>query len=681
MGYGLGSSPYEETKTSFNDEDIGPLVQTFLTRCIQCTRCVRFGQEIAGIRELAMTSRGEDSEIKTFIKHTLTSEVSANIIDLCPVGALTSKPFLYKARAWELDQAASIAPHDCYGSNIYLHTRRDEVMRVVPHKNEQINGIWLSDRDRFSYTAIQHPDRLQSPMIKRNGQWVATDWETALEFVVQGFRAAQETHGAQTTLTLSSPNATLEEYYLLCKLCDTLGCPDISYHLRDIDLADQDLLPEPHFGINIADIEQQKAILLVGTEIMRELPLLGLRLRKASLAGAEIDAINPADFAFNFPLTDNIIYQGDAAVAELASILRVLLEKNTDATWLAFNALPLVQSANVTAKHRNIAARLQQNTSSFIYLGALSFHSAQASTLRLLTASIAELTNSQWGMHTDGSNNTGLARIQQLFKLKPKSLTEIIDAANHKAILLHNLEPELDCANPYGINQLLKQAEIVVACSAFKSNYLLRTAHVLLPIATLGETSGSFVNLESTLQSFKGYVSPRGAARPAWRVFCVLARLFGMNEFTYTSTQDALEELHTQVNFDKISFTFNPQAILDHLKQIAPISPSPLAADEFYRITQWPIYKIDSLVRRAQPLQNSATATTAGIYLNSNSLKRLGLAAETLACAKQNGLARLPLILDDRLADNTVCIPAGFDETSDLSGSFAQVRIYKESNV
>lgn len=680
MGYGLSTSPYEESKLSFADEDIGPLVQTCLTRCIQCTRCVRFGQEIAGMRELGMTHRGENSEIKTFLEHSLKSEVSANIIDLCPVGALVSKPFLYKARAWELDQAASIAPHDCYGTNIYLHTRRDEVMRVVPQKNEAINEIWLSDRDRFSYTAINHPDRLLAPMVKKNGQWHATDWETALNFAVQSIRATQEKHGAQTLLGLSTPSATLEEYYLLAQLIKKLGGSDLTYHLRDTDLSDQTLLPEPHFGVSIADIEQQKTILLVGTEIMRELPLLGLRFRKATLAGAQIDVVNPVDFTFNFPITDKIIQPMDQLVSELAAILSVLLETNNDPELVEFSKLPLLQSLTISPKHRAIADRLQNHSNSFIYLGALSLHAPQAALLRALTATIAHVSNSQWGMHTDGSNSTGLARIQQSLGLPAKSLNEIMDAGTHKAILLHHIEPELDCANPYDVNQLLRQAEIVVACSAFKSPQLMQTAHVLLPIATLGETSGSFVNITSTLQSFQGYVKPRGAARPAWRVWCVLARLFQPNDFNYTSTQDILDALQTKMHFAQNSVAFSSTATLNFLRQTIVQKNIPLAHDEFYRITQWPIYRIDPLVRRATPLQNSGTATRVGIYLNQKSLNRLKLNAGTIVCARQNGSARLPLILDNTLADDTVCIPAGFDEASNLGPSFTRVHISKELN-
>lgn len=682
MGYGLGSSPFEETKISFPDEDIGPLIQTSLTRCIQCTRCVRFGQEISGIRELSMTARGEDSEIKTFIQHSLTSEVSANVIDLCPVGALVSKPFLYKARAWELDQAESIAPHDCYGSNIYLHTRRDEVMRVVPHRNDAINEMWLSDRDRFSYTAINHPDRLLAPMVKRNGQWHATDWETALNFVVQNFRTTQAKYGAQTTLALSSPSATLEEYYLLSQLLKTLGSTDISYHLRDTDLSDQTLLPEPHFGINLAEVDEQKSILLIGTEIMRELPLLGLRLRKASLAGAHIDIINPSDFTFNFPVAEKIIYTADTVIQELAAICLALLESNLGSSLHELAQIPFIQSAQVQDTHRRIANHLQQNANSFIYLGALSLHANQAAPLRMLTECIALLSNSSWGMHSDGSNSAGLAKIHRLLDTQTKSAAEIAQACMHKAILLHNIEPELDCANPHAMNRLLKQAEIVVACSAFKSTQLMQTAHVLLPIATLGETSGHFVNMESKLQAFQGFVSPRGASRPAWRVFCVLAQLFQCADFHYTSTQDIMQELQKQIDFNNKTLAPEPSALIHYFKQLPEVSKqAPLASDEFYRITQWPIYKIDALVRRAEPLQTSAAATSVGVYLNEKSLNRLKIAAGTMVCVQQEeGLARLPLILDHTLVDDTVIIPAGFDETAQLGKSFATVRIFKELN-
>jgi NADH-quinone oxidoreductase subunit G len=675
MGYGAGTSPYAETKRVVNDENIGPLIQTNLTRCIQCTRCVRFGQEIAGIRELGMVGRGEDSEISTFLHHALTSEVSGNVIDLCPVGALTSKPFLYKARAWELDQVSSIAPHDSYGSNVFLHKRGDDIMRVVPEENEAINETWLSDRDRFSYCGIKSSDRLLTPMVKRNGQWHATDWETALNTVVTGVLAAQATNGNQTLLTLSSPSASLEEYYLLTQLTQRLGASDITYHLRDSDLADQEILPKPHFGISIADVECQKAILLVGADIMQELPLLALRMRKASLAGARIDAINPVDFNVNFTLTNKIIYAGDAAVYELAAIAKVLLTKNTEHSLQGLMEHALIRSATVSPAHELVAQNLEEK--GFIYLGALSLHSAQASTIRLLTAAIAALSGSQWGMYSDGSNSVGLASLQPP---KTKSLNDMIAGNKHKAILLHNIEPDLDCANPSGLNQLLQQAQMVVACTPFKSNNLLQMADVLLPIATFGETSGSFVNLESKLQSFKGYVPPCGEARPAWRVFRVLANLFKFDDFTYTSTQDLLDEIKQNINFAP-SQEISVEDLLKSFNQIVAIQGPSLANNELYCITQWPIYKIDPLVRRAEPLQDCGAATALGVYLNSNSLQQLGREAGARVLIEQNNRRiSLPLIVNNRVADKTAVIPMGFTETSALGNSFGTIRILHESN-
>jgi NADH-quinone oxidoreductase subunit G len=674
LSYGNDNSPYRETKRVVKDEDIGSLVATELTRCIQCTRCVRFGQEIAGLRELGMVQRGEHSEIRTFMKQALKSEVSANVIDLCPVGALTSKPFRFTARAWELNQHPGIAAHDAFGSHIYLHTRRDELMRVIPKDNENINECWLSDRDRFSYLGVNSAERLLSPMIKRNGQWHATDWETALLFASKSLNQVKQKYGNNAILGLSSPNTTLEEYYLFAKLMQVLDSQDLTYHVRDTDLRDAALLPEPHFGISIADIEEQKAIFVLGSLLAAELPLMSLRMRKAILGGACIDVINPFNYDFNFSLTSETVCTPQQFAQELASIIKVLLK---DTPNQALADLAIVKNAQPKAYHEAIANRLKQEEKSFIYLGALAYHAQDAALLRMLALAIANLTNSQFGMYTDGANSFGLAKIHRALSIPVQASTTLAANSNHKAIMLHQLEPSLDCANPYQMDKLLDQAEMVIALTSFKEPNLLQHADVLFPISTLGETSGTLVNLENKVQNFAGCIPPKGEARPAWKVFRVLGNLLNAEGFDENSTHEVL---------NKVFENFPDDATLPSLAEIAqqladakfqPVDNSNTAHDECYRLTTWPIYRVDNLVRRSDALQTSGAATPAAVWMNEATMKKFQLQEGDKVSIQQSGNTQLNVYLEAGLPDQVVWVPAGFNETSSLGENFGKIVINK----
>ena len=684
MAYGSVTSDYAENKRVIVDENIGSLIQTNLTRCIQCTRCVRFGQEIAGLRELGMTQRGGSSEIRTFVNHALTSEVSGNIIDLCPVGALTSKPFLYKARAWELTQTPSIAPHDACGSHVYLHHQHNRILRVVPQEYESINKMWISDRDRFSYTGLNHADRLSAPMIKQNGVWHATDWETALAFVVQGINQAQQKHGSETFVALSSPSATSEEYYLLSQLIYGLKGKFLTYHLRNTDLNDASILPEPHFGLSFQEIEQQKAILLIGSDIMRELPMLGLRFRKASLTEAVIDSINLLDVQFNFSIQNQIITSAQKIIFELAAIIKLLIDLQENHPLFAFKNHPLIQSAEPTENHHAIARHLKENKDSFIYLGALAYHLPEAATLRLLTAALASLTNSQWGMHTDGANSKGLAKIHPIFSKQPSSLTTILDA-HPRAVLLHHIEPELDCAQPAFVKKMLEAADIVIACTSFKSFELMSHANVLLPINAFSETDGSFTNLMGETQSFNAAVHSYENARPAWRLFQVLLQLFNISSNSFKNATEITQEI--EMKLSKTSswpeYGIDDQNLLKGLQEIsAPLCKDPTTTEiHLNRLTQWPIYQVDPLVRRAIPLQQSGTATMPAAYINQHTLDYLKCAENEVVLVEQMGQAELILKINNQLPDYVVSIPAGFTKTSNLGESFGTLKIFKKEVV
>ncbi len=673
MAYGNVNSPYSDTKRSVEDKNIGPLIQTCLTRCIQCTRCVRFGQEIAGLRELGMINRGEDSEIATFLEKSLVSEVSANVIDLCPVGALVSKPFLYTARAWELRQHAGIAMHDALGSNIYLQTRRNEVMRVVPKENEQINEVWLSDRDRFSYLGISSSDRLLSPMIKQNNQWNAVDWETALHFAASGITRVQQNAGKESLLGIASPSSTQEEYYLLQQLWKALGATDLTYLLRTTDTRDFEDASHAYFGLTLEEVEQQKSLLMIGSHIQQELPLLALRFRKATLNGAMIELINAADYDYPFKTNTTLIQAPIEWPKTLAGIIKAAVDIAQDLTTelKTLGELDFIKNASVTEAQQKIAAQLMQTTPSFIYLGAVAYHHPHAALLRQLTQALALLTNSQWGMHTDGCNTHGLAALETYAPAPLEALTSFTVQQKHQAVLLHNIDPLMDAANPFAFSQLLNQAEFVVALTPFKTDSLLEKAHVLLPIGTQGETSGSFTNLLNQTQRFTGCITPPGEARPAWKVIRVLANAFHLPNFTYTSSNDIFEELSTQPL--SVKTLDSAPKIIARIKSLTTTDTPTMPA--LMRITQWPLYRVDNLVRRAEALQVCGSATHLGVYMNHTTLQQLNFQEGQSVNVQQGGSATLSIIIDNRLPDKIIYIPAGFSETSLLGESFGAITL------
>jgi len=406
VGYGNDVSRFAEIKRVVKEKDIGPLIATDFTRCIHCTRCVRFGQEIAGIRELGATGRGEHMEIGTYVEKSVSSELSGNIIDICPVGSLTSKPFRFTARPWELTDCATIAPHDCVGSNLVLQTRRNRVMRALPRRNEAVNEVWISDRDRFSYIGLNSTDRLQAPMVKEGGEWREADWNTALERVVKGVRKVVDSHGPEQLGALVSPSATLEEMYLLQKLVRGLGCANIDHRLRQSDFSDQDLLPAfPWLGQSIEELERVDAALLVGSNVRKEQPMLGHRLRKAALAGASVMVVNPVDFPFNFPVSERLIGGPEQMVRALAAIAKALLDITGETPPEGLAAL--LENLSVGDTELAMAERLKTAENATVLLGAQALGCRQLSALRALSALIARLSGARFGVLPEGANSTG----------------------------------------------------------------------------------------------------------------------------------------------------------------------------------------------------------------------------------------------------------------------------------
>jgi NADH-quinone oxidoreductase subunit G len=564
MGYGRDVSRYNDGKRVVKDKDIGPLVSTDMTRCIHCTRCVRFGEEIQGKPQLGTTLRGENVVISTYVEQNIDHELSANIIDLCPVGALNNKPYRYSARAWEMVQRATVAPHDCVGSNIYAHVLRGTIKRIVPRSNEAINESWIADRDRFSYEAIYSPDRLAKPRIKESGEWREMDWEEALE------AAAGALKGANDVGMISSPNATVEEGHLLSRLAKHLGTSNLDHRIERRDFSDQDNDPAfPWLGCDIAAIEKQDAIVVIGSNIRQEAPILAHRLRKAALAGASVNFVSSEQHEYFFDV-DN--YVSGAGLVELLSgdAVKPLVEQLERAD----NALVVL--GNIAGRHRAFSA------------------------VRSLAADIAARTGAKLGTLSPGANSAGLS----LAGVLPQQggglhAGAMLDAPLNATVLL-NVEPDADFhASEDAVANLSKQ-EFVIALTPFVSDALLEAADLLLPIGTFAETSGTYVNVEGTWQSFAGVASPVGEARPAWKVLRVLGNLVGADGFEYVTSEDVLAECKAAVG-DVVA------AAYDGTSTAANLNGEDKPDDEI----DVPLYSVDGLVRRAAALQRTPEARRA----------------------------------------------------------------------
>ena len=604
LGYGASNSRFMEKKRVVKDKDIGPLISTEMTRCIHCTRCVRFGQEVAGMKELGATGRGEHMEIGMYVEKAMASELSGNVIDLCPVGALTSKPFRYTARVWELAQRDTIAPHDCIGSNLSVDVRGNRVMRFLPRENEEINETWISDRDRFSYNGLNSDDRLRAPMIKKDGKWHEVDWTTAFEFVVNGLNPIFTRYGAAQLGTLVSPMATVEEMYLAQKLVRALGGDNIDHRLRQQDFSDQDTAPlYPWLGQGIADLEKLDAALLIGSNVRKEQPIAGLRLRKAALRGASIMFVNAQRHDFNFPVKAQLVSGVAGMEHDLAAVVKALLSITGASAPQGLETL--LANITVTDAHADIARRLHQSPRATVLLGNQALAHPALSTLRALAGVIAQLSDAVLGYLPESGNSVGgwlAGALPHRGAAGKLSSNQGLDAramldANLKSYLLMGIEPEFDCANPIAAMEALADADFVVSLTAYKTDAMQQYADVLLPIAPFTETSGTLINAEGRWQSFEGVVAPLGEARPAWKVLRVMANLLDLPGFEYMSSDEVRGEVRALVT------TRLDSAKADN--RMPWRCPETLSTDPDARITAAPIYAVDAIVRRCDALQQT----------------------------------------------------------------------------
>ena len=657
VGYGSGASRYEEEKRVVFHKEVGPLISMEeMSRCIQCTRCVRFGQEVAGVMELGMVNRGEHSEIATFVGQSVDSELSGNMIDLCPVGALTSKPFRYSARTWELSRRKSVSPHDSTGANLIVQVKNGKVLRVVPLENEEVNECWIADRDRFSYEALNSEARLTKPMLKQGGQWREVDWTTALEYVAQGLKCISKEQGASTIGALATEHSTVEELYLLTQLLRGLGSDNVDTRLRQSDFTTG--VGARWLGFPIAELSTLDRALVIGSFLRKDHPLFASRLRQATKHGAQISAIGGVSDDWLMPVAQRLTVAPSAWVQTLADVAAaVAAEKGVSA--------PVAGNATDAAKA--VAVSLLSGQRGAVLLGNAALQHPQASSLQALGQWIAEQTGAKLGFLGESANSVGA----QLVGAQPQqgglNAAQMLAGKGLKGIVLLGVEPEFDAANPAAAMAAVQGAEMVVSLSSFKTS-AMDYADAILPIAAFSETSGTFVNAEGRVQSFHGSVKPQGDSRPAWKVLRVLGTMLGLPGFAFETSEEV-----------KAVALGDLAALPAKLNNATTAAITLLASSGgLERLADVPIYSADALVRRAPALQATADAQGPVASLPQALWTELGLTEGAHVKVTQDGASVvLPAALDASLPTHVVRVPAATAATATLGGLFGAIRVEK----
>ena len=662
VGYGPSSSRYEEEKRVVHAKDAGPLISMKeMSRCIHCTRCVRFGQEIAGVMEFGMLNRGEHSEITTFVNKTVDSELSGNMIDLCPVGALTSKPFRYSARTWELSRRKSVSPHDSLGANLVVQVKGAQVMRILPLENDAINECWLSDRDRFAYEGLNSADRLTSPMIKQDGKWQTTDWQTALEYVAHGLRNVRHEHSVDSIAALATPYSTLEELSLLQKMIRGLGSENVDFRLRQSDtVADRSFTP--WLGMSIDAFSHLKRVFVIGSFLRKDHPLLAAKLRTAVRRGAQVSLLHATDDDLLMPIANKLIAAPSDWLALLGEVaVAVAQSKQIDEPAALAQLQP-----SATAKQ--IAAGLLSGEPRAIVLGNAAAQHPQSSQLHALAQWIATNSNAHFGYLTEAANTVGGYLAKALPANRNLAVAQFTQAK--KAYVLLNVEPELDCANPQLARSALDKAEMVVVMSPYRHG--MDYADVLLPIAPYSETSGTFVNAEGRAQGFNGTVKPLGDTRPAWKVLRVLGNLLGLDNFAYESSEDIRNEVLGVKTLDGLDLS-------QRLSNNADIPlHTPQTSTEIQRVADVPIYFSDAIARRSESLQQTVDAQAPKVKLSANLAQSLGVSAGSLVRVTQGtGSVTLLCAIESGLPNNVVRLAAAHTTTAALGSMFGSIKVEK----
>jgi NADH-quinone oxidoreductase subunit G len=679
MGFGGDVSQYTESKRVVCDKNIGPLIATELTRCILCTRCVRFGEEIAGLPELGATGRGESTTIGTYIEKSVSSELSGNVIDLCPVGALTAKPSRYTARAWELVQHSSVSAHDCVGTNIYVHTRNQQIIRVVPRDNERINEAWIADRDRFSYSAVSSTARRLTPMVREKGKLKAIDWESAINLAVEKMQAAANQQGDIAALV--SPQCTLEEQYLLQKLMRGLGSNNIDHRLKQVDFSAQDEMPAmPWLGRSIESIDTLDAALLVGGNIRSEQPILNQRLRKAVVKnGASIASVSTVCGQYNYDLSADLCGSAEQMLHELAAIVVAVAKKAK--SDIPSNLADMLEKIKAGKEHNATAEALVKGEQSAVIVSQQAVSHPQYSLLLQLVEAIAQLSGATLGYLSESANSAG-ASLAGTLPHRGVASSKRDDAGqnalqilqeNHKVLLTMGVDPQLDVSNGTVVNGLSDKNDFIIAIDSFTSEFAVEQADLILPLATYLETSGTFVNVEGHWQSFKGCAKAAGESRQGWKILVALNQvLLPADDNDYvdsTAVRNELKEQCRELQLD--NFT----GLKSKHKKL------PTRARSLQKVSETAIYAVDAMCRQAQPLQETVnTQTASSARINREQADKLGIAdAEKVHVKQGEGTAILDLIVDDNVPTGCVWIGTGFEAVKNLPLMFGSVEVEKVS--
>ncbi|MDE2208651.1 MAG: NADH-quinone oxidoreductase subunit G [Betaproteobacteria bacterium] len=664
VGYGASASRYHEAKRVVMYKYLGPLISAQeMTRCIQCTRCIRFGQEIGGIMELGMIGRTEHAEIVTFVGRTVDSELSGNMIDICPVGALTSKPFRFAARTWELARRRSVSPHDGLGSNLVVQVKEGKVLRVVPLENEAVNECWISDKDRFSYEALASDERLTAPMVKQGGEWKAVDWPTALEFTAKGLSEIVAKHGGDALGTLVSPHATLEEMALAARLARGLGSDNIDFRLRQSDFRD-DAAREgiPSLGMPIADVQNLDRALVIGSFLRKDHPLLAHRLRQAAKKGAQIASLHSVDDDWLMPVAHRAIVPPSLLPMLLAEIVVAAAQGAGREQPQALAGIEPTAGAEV------IAASLLTGERRAILLGNYAVQHPEASQIAALAQALASITGASLGVLTEAANTVGGHVAGALPQRGGRNAQAMLggdgDEPRRAYVVLH-AEPEFDCANPVAARAALQKAEFVVVMSPFRHG--MQYADVLLPIAPFTETSGTFVNCEGRVQGFHGVATPAGESRPGWKLLRVLGTMLKLDGFEFETSEEVRDAVVAQCG--------DLASRLSSATRTPIVAPATSAAT-VERVADVPIHFADPLARRAPALQETADARPPKARLNRTLLDALGIAEGAQIKVRQGaGEAVLATQVDPSVPPGVVRIAAAHPSTCGLEGLSGPVTV------
>ena len=668
VGYGASASRYDEDKRVVYPKDVGPLISMKeMNRCIHCTRCVRFGQEVAGVMELGMIHRGEHSEITTIAGDTIDSELSGNMIDICPVGALLSKPFRYSARTWELSRRKSVSPHDSTGANLIVQVKGARVMRVVPFENDAVNECWLADRDRFSYEALNTPERLTTPMIRQGGAWQDASWTDALDYVSRGLTQIAVEHGAESIGALASPISTVEELYLLAKVVRGLGSDNIDTRLRGTATPDTSVR---WLGRPIASLSDLQRVLVVGSFLRKDHPLFAQRLRQAAKKGARVMSVHALRDDWLMPMGPSLAVAPSRWVTALEEILAASRAAGQPEADEGFRRAPSDEA-------RAIAQALGGGERKAVLLGNAAAQHPDSGEIERLARAIAEVTGATFGWLVDGGNAVGAQLVGAEPREGGKSAAQMLSAAStQKAFVLLNVEPLLDAGDPVAARTALGAAEMVVSLTAFRPAPGDDSADVLLPIAPFTETSGTFVNAEGRVQSFHGVVKPLGDARPAWKVLRVLGNLLGLAGFGFeTSEQVKAEALGDESG---IPARLAASSSTPHAATSAgdPFKRNEEAVRALERISDVSLYAVDAVVRRASALQLTADARPPAVGIPSELAAERGIVdGMPVRISQGEGSVVLPARIDPSLASNAVRIPAGHPLTAALGPMFGVVGV------